>query len=646
MSGCVKAKPTGEILRKLRSLMRDPRVTCVGTGLDAYIVPSCDAHNSEYLADTDMRRAFVSGFDGSAGTAIITLEGKARMWTDGRYYLQATSQMEPDNWALMRQEDASQPEWLKKSLDPGSVVGFDPYLFSVANFSSLRKELSGTGIRLVGVEANLVDRVWGADQPPRPANPVVPLEIQFAGEEWASKVTRVRDAIRAKGCDLLVLSCLDEVAWLLNLRGSDIPNNPVFFSYLALTQNRIVLFINEAQITEDVINHLKTSDPFFQVEIKPYEDIKSFLRDRSFKKVWLSNQASHGLAACVPILPEASTDAANGGGGAAPSGGSDSGGTSVVMEVSPATLMKAIKNPTELKGFEACHIRDGAALTAYLAWLDKNVSKGDITEMSGAQKLLEFRQAMSHFVQISFDTISSSGPNSAVIHYHPRPETDRALTTEEMYLVDSGGQYKDGTTDVTRTVHFGNPTRFQKECFTRVLKGQIRLATAKFPNKCVGSRLDSIARLALWEVGLDYKHGTGHGVGSYLNVHEGPIGISYRPYPDDHGLQKGMILSDEPGFYLDGEFGIRLENLVQVVGADVAHSDKWSSGTGDFLTFDTLTMVPVQSKLILPELLTREELDWLNEYHETCREKVGPVLREMGNTEALNYLVTETKPLG
>jgi len=253
---------------------------------------------------------------------------------------------------------------------------------------------------------------------------------------------------------------------------------------------------------------------------------------------------------------------------------------------------------------------------------------------------------MSHFVQISFDTISSSGPNSAVIHYHPTPETDRPITSEEMYLVDSGGQYKDGTTDVTRTVHLGNPTRFQQECFTRVLKGQIRLATMKFPNKCIGSRLDTVARLALWEVGLDYKHGTGHGVGSYLNVHEGPMGISWRPYPDDPGLQKGMILSDEPGFYLDGEFGIRIENLVQVVGAETAHGSKWTSGPGEFLTFDTLTLTPIQSKLILPELLTKEELEWLNEYHEKCREKVGSLLKEMGNTEALNYLIRETEPLG
>ena len=517
------------------------------------------------------------------------------------------------NWILMKEESGlSRPDWLRKNLESGSCVGFDPYLMPVSDYNTLRSALSGSGIRLVGVEDNLVDIVWGSERPSRPDNPIVHLDMEFSGEPWESKIQRTREAMRNKDCDLLVLSALDEVAWLLNLRGSDIPNNPVFFSYSAVTESKVYLFVNDAQVDQKI-------KQWPNLEIRPYDGIKGFLEAAKsvYKRAWFSNQASQGLAGLVSSFGEDKP-------------------LSTLFEVTPVCLMKAIKNPVELKGFEQCHIRDGAALCAYFAWLEKNVSQGNVTEISGAEKLLQFRQDMANFVQVSFDTISAVGPNSSVIHYHPSPETDRRITTEEMYLLDSGGQYKDGTTDVTRTVHFGNPSQFEKECFTRVLKGQIRLATQKFPNKTIGSRLDTIARLALWDVGLDYKHGTGHGVGSYLNVHEGPMGISWRPYPDDPGLQKGMVLSDEPGYYLDQKFGIRIENLVKVVDAPIEN----------FLTFETLTLVPIQTKMILPELLTKDELDYLNDYHELCREKVGTLLRELGHSDALNYLVRETEPLG
>lgn len=333
--------------------------------------------------------------------------------------------------------------------------------------------------------------------------------------------------------------------------------------------------------------------------------------------MFLSESASAGIVSCVPA-------------------------EKAVLEMSPIVLAKAVKNETEIRGFVDCHVRDGAALCEYLAWLEKEVPGGNVTEISGADKLRTCREQMSHFVSLSFDTISSSGPNAAIIHYHPQEDSNRAITPEELYLVDSGAQYKDGTTDVTRTVSFGTPSDHERECFTRVLKGQIALRKAVFPEKLPGRRLDSFARSALWQIGLDYLHGTSHGVGAHLNVHEGPVGISWRDYPGDPGVLPGMVLSNEPGYYEAGKFGIRIENLVLTVPAET----KFNFKEKRYLTFKDLTMVPIQRKMIMAELLSSEEIDYLNEYHMECREKVGEVLRTMGKKEALNWLMRETEPLG
>ena len=709
-------KITTEFLRQLRKLMRDPAVNSAGEILNAYIIPSCDAHNSEYLASRDERRAFITGFTGSAGTAIVSSgpalgeQGmSALLFTDGRYYIQAVEQMD-ENWTLMKEGLPGVPtkaEWLERNLETGSVVGVDPFLMPCTQFSTLKASLDRVGMRLVAVEKNLVDIVWGNEQPRYPDNPIRPLEMQFCGKSWEEKVSEVRVSMIKAKANVLVLSALDDVAWLLNLRGSDIKYNPVFFAYAAVTAEKVYLFINESQVTDQVKNHLTPNPQKYNianlnVEFLPYKGIQGFLERCSRcsppMRVWLSNHASQGLLSIVNSRLNRQTKAQNdmidhlkvesaikqniGSDGtndqttvynnhigentqnedssdtmsSAANTNEENGKISstqiplatnqgTITDVSPVTKLKAIKNETEIQGFINCHIRDAAALCSYFAWLEKEIPKGTVTEVSGSERLLQFRQEMLNFVGPSFDTISSVGPNAAIIHYKPSIETDTQLTTDKIYLVDSGGQYKDGTTDVTRTLHFGNPTQFEKECFTRVFKGQTRLGRAVFPAKVKGNTLDSLARLALWEVGLDYGHGTGHGVGSYLNVHEGPMGISWRPYPDDPGLQEGMVLSNEPGYYMENNFGIRIENLVRIVKAKTLYGSSHSPDK-KFLTFENLTVVPIQVKMILANLLSKEELEYLNSYHELCRDRVGPLLREMGHTDGLNWLIRETEPIG
>lgn len=595
--------------------------------LSAYIVPSCDAHNSEYLASCDERRAFITGFNGSAGTAIITAKD-ACLWTDGRYFLQASTQMD-DNWTLMKEgqpETLSRGDWLAKNLDSGATVGVDPFLVPVSEWNNLNRSLEKANIKLVGVKNNLIDTVWGSNQPEQPNQSIMPLEIKFTGKSWEDKVAEMRAKMKDKEVDVLVLSALDDIAWLLNLRGSDIQYNPVFFAYTAVTHDRVYLFVNEGQVTDAVIAHLKPEkDVKNIVEIKSYEAITGYLSELRSKSIWLSNTASQALISlCSQGSPKDNTH------------------NVLTIECSPVTLAKAIKNKVEIQGFINCHVRDAAALCSYFAWLEKEIPSGTVTEISGADKLASLRAEMENFVGLSFDTISSIGPNGAIIHYKPTEESSRTLTTEEVYLVDSGGQYKDGTTDVTRTLHFGTPKTFEKECYTRVLKGQIKVAQAVFPSMIKGNYLDTLARISLWEVGLDYSHGTGHGVGAYLNVHEGPMGISWRPYPDDPGLQVGMVLSNEPGYYQDGDFGIRLENLVHIVKADTPHNFR----DRGYLTFEDLTVVPIQKKMIEPKFLTEAEINYINQYHQKCKDMVGPLLRSMGKKDGLNWLIRETSPIG
>lgn len=603
------------ILGSLRSLMKN--CAYVTEPIQAYIIPSSDRHQNEYLRECDKRRDFISGFTGSAGTALVT-EQHACLWTDGRYYLQASQEMD-ENWTLMKEGLPSTPTqeaWLRKTLPAGSRVGVDPWLISNATWKQLKAGLEADGLSLVSIAINLVDIVW-QNRPCSINNPIIPLHFKYTGKTCHDKVEEVRKKMADNSANVLILTALDEIAWLLNLRGSDIEYNPVFFAYVAITNSSVNLFVDETKLSTAVSDHFKSES--LDVSFFPYDKIENhligFVKETQ-GKIWLNKGSCFLLHS---LIPEARH----------------------FVDISPVCLMKAVKNEVEAQGLRNCHVRDAAALCCYFSWLEKNINLSTITEVTGADKLETLRSNQKDYMGPSFDTISSVGPNGAVIHYKPSAQTARKITVDELYLCDSGGQYRDGTTDVTRTLHFGTPTAYEKECFTRVLKGQIALATAIFPSLIKGNCLDSYPRKYLWDVGLDYQHGTSHGIGHFLNVHEGPMGISWRIYPDDPGLQEGMFLSNEPGYYEDGKFGIRLENIVQVVKASTPHN----FNNRDFLTFETVTFVPIQTKMIDGSLLNPSEVRYINDYHEQCRKMVEPLLKEMNETEGLEWLQRETVPL-
>ncbi|KAL1491213.1 hypothetical protein ABEB36_011846 [Hypothenemus hampei] len=614
------AKSTTNLLKQLRISMQNSAY--VKEPLAAYIIPSADAHNGEYLAHCDEFRGFISGFNGSAGTAIVT-NTNACMWTDGRYYLQATEQMD-SNWTLMKENDPNTlktGQWLVKTLPAGSSVGVDPKLITTEIFVPLQTELEIVGLKLIPVKQNLVELLW-TERPKRPLNPVKPLPVTITGKTIKEKLEEVLIAIKEKKADFLVITALDQIAWFLNLRGSDIEYNPVFFSYLIISANgTFTLFIDPRQVTEELKEHLTIEAGGKDVyNIEPYSRIEEALRDLCLNLsgfVWFSEFSSYAL---THIIPKKHL---------------------LLTQTTPIELMKTIKNPVECAGMRNAHCKDAVALCCYFSWLEKNVSSGTVTEVSGAKKLYEFRQLQENFIGDSFATISSVGPHGAIIHYQPDESTDIPITTETLYLCDSGAQYRDGTTDVTRTLHFGTPTDYEKECYTRVLKGQLQLASRVFPTKIKGNHLDSFAREFLWDVGLDYAHGTGHGIGHYLNVHEGPMGISWRPVNQDPGLEANMFLSNEPGYYEDGKFGMRIEDIVQIIEATPPHNFQ----NRGFLTFETITLVPKSNNLIVPSMLTVKEIEQLNRYHRQCRDVIGPLLEKQGFVEAHKWLIKETEPI-
>ncbi|XP_050522688.1 xaa-Pro aminopeptidase ApepP isoform X2 [Daktulosphaira vitifoliae] len=610
------ANRTGHLLIKFRELLK---MKYLGDTMQGYIVLSEDAHQNEYIAPCDGRRAYITGFTGSAGVALIT-QNEALLWTDGRYFVQASQQLD-ENWTLMKMGLPDTPtlsEWLSKNMKSGSRIGVDANLITYSEWRRINKEIKYKGINLVPLETNLIDLMWST-RPEVPSNPVKPLNIQYTGKKCGEKVEEVRQKMTEKNATILLITALDEIAWLLNLRGSDITYNPVFYSYVVVTHTDVHLFIDEKKLDKSVPEHFINEN--LLVNIHSYETIRTFFNDilasdsSKTGKVWVSDKSSYNL---VTIVPKCNR----------------------VSKPTPIPLMKAIKNAVEIKGLINAHIKDGAALCSYFAWLEENISQGNLTELSAAEKLLSFRSQQENFVGLSFETISSSGPNSGIIHYAPTPETDRKLSIDEMYLCDSGGQFLDGTTDVTRTFHFGKPSEYQRECFTRVFKGQANLAMSKFPHKILGNCLDSYARRFLWDVGLDYMHGTGHGIGAYLNVHEGPMGISWREIPNDPGLQPGMFLSNEPGYY-EEEFGIRIEDIVFIKDG----TTNYKMPHRPFLQFETVTMCPIQTKMLVIDLLTDEEISYLNDYHKKCLEVLKPLLQQSGDERALKWLVKETKSI-
>lgn len=579
-------------------------------GVTAYVIPSGDEHASEYPAESDLRRGYITGFTGSAGSAVVTTN-KALLFTDGRYFLQAGQQLDPSVWTLMKQGEPNVPTWqeyLSKNLPANSKIGMDASLISAEDAKDITAELTRIGSSLVPIRENLVDQVW-ADRPARPGQPIFVLKDEIAGRSSSDKIRELQEEIKKKSAQGFVANMLDEVAWLFNLRGTDVPYNPVFFSFAMVLLDKVLLYVNDNQLTEDVKNSLGS-----EVTLRPYAEFYNDLHKIGAElgeghKILIGKSASLAVQEAL-------------------------GGASKVEIVrSIVGDQKSIKNEVELQGFRESHIRDGAALCQYFAWLEEQLHAGNkVTESQGADKLSEYRQSLDHFRGESFTTISSTGPNGAIIHYSPDPSSCPAIDVNEIYLCDSGAQFTDGTTDVTRTWHFGKPAPEQIRAFTRVLQGHIAIDRAIFPKGTTGYLLDVLARRALWEDGLDYRHGTGHGVGHFLNVHEGPQGIGTRAVFNETSLKENMVISNEPGYYQDGKWGIRIENLVIVRPAQTPNN----FGSKGYLTFEHLTMCPIQVSLVDPDLLTKEDKQWLNDYHQEVYDKVAPLLQK--DKRALEWL--------
>ncbi|KAI8596291.1 Creatinase/aminopeptidase [Dissophora ornata] len=610
-------------VQKLRELMKSHNVT-------AFVVPSEDAHQSEYVAECDERRGYISGFTGSAGLAVVSLESAA-LFTDGRYFLQASQQLD-SNWTLMKSGLPEVPTWqeyLVKNLPAGSRIGIDPLVFTATDANKLEADLAKVGSSLVPT-ANLIDLTW-ENRPARPAGKLLILSTKTTGRTHADKIQHLRKNLEKKGVAGFVVSGLDEIAWLFNMRGSDVYCNPVFFSYAIVTPDYVNLYLQEKSISQEARDHLGA-----EVTIKSYETVFDDLRAMSSslkangRKILLATRTN--LAMAVALGKENTVEAR-----------------------SPVTDAKAIKNETEQEGMRQCHLRDSAALINYFAWLEEQLANDNsqLDEADAATRLEQFR-AKSHqvtdaipiviseqagFHGLSFDTISSTGPNGAIIHYKPEKPTAARINADLVYLCDSGGQYIDGTTDVTRTLHFRTPNAHEKRCFTRVLQGHIAIDSAVFPDGTSGYLLDILARRALWADGLDFRHGTGHGVGSFLNVHEGPHGCGTRIAYNDIPLVPGMTLTNEPGYYEDGKFGIRIENVMLVRKVETPNN----FGGRGYYGFEHVTLVPIQIKMIDRSLLTHLEVEWINAYHAECLAKVSPFLAK--DSPGLKWLQREAASL-
>ncbi|XP_069841745.1 xaa-Pro aminopeptidase 2 [Dendropsophus ebraccatus] len=605
------AKNSTEDLNNLRQLMRLNNIS-------AYIIPATDPHLGEYTASREKRRQWLTGFTGSSGSAAVTLT-RAAVFTDSRYWTQAEREMDC-NWELQKTLSASEiVSWILPELKDGDEIGFDPFLFSIDDWQSFNTLLQDSGKILRSIPNNLVDEVWGSQRPPLPDNEVYSIPNQFVGGTWQEKVTDIRKQMEqhSQKPTAVLLSALEESAWLFNLRGQDIPYNPFFYSYSLLTTNSISLFVNISRISSSVHTELNTNCPGSTcVQILDYEKVRETVTEyvKGDVKVWIgSRYTNYGVYEVIPKNKLVSDD------------------------YSPVMMTKAVKTEKEQELLKQCHIRDAVAVVEYLLWLEKTVPSGSVTEISGADYVDGLRAKQAHFKGPSFGTISAGGLNAALPHYRPTNQTDRKLNAKEMYLVDSGGQYYDGTTDITRTVHWGTPTDFEKEAYTRVLIGNIELSTLVFPPRTSGRAIESIARRALWEVGLNYGHGTGHGIGNFFAVHEWPVGLQ----SSNIVFTKGMFTSIEPGYYHDGYFGIRIEDIAVVVEAET----KNTFGGEKYLTFETVTLVPYDRKLIDTSLMTEGQIKYVDKYYEKIRKTLGPELQRQGLDEAYKWLERNTQPL-
>jgi len=563
--------------------------------LDGFVVPLTDEHMSEYVGSYAQRLAWLTGFQGSAGSAVVLPE-EAAIFVDGRYTLQVRQQVSETEWSYQSVPETSTTEWLKEHAPEGARIGYDPWLHTRDWVTKAKEALASRGAELVPVERNPIDEVW-TDRPEASKAHLVVQSDEYAGKSAAEKRTEIGDWLAKQHADAAVLSALDSIAWAFNIRGQDVTHTPVALAYaLVHADGTADLFVASEKIGSDVRQHLGNG-----VRLHERSEFESALSDLKGKTVVVDPERA--VAAIFEALEKA--------------------GAKVLAVRDPVVLPKAIKNPAEIAGQKAAQERDGAVISRFLRWIDEEAPKGDVDELKASDHLESLRRENPELRDLSFDSISGAGPNGAIVHYKSSEKTNRKLETGQLYLIDSGGQYVDGTTDITRTVPIGEPTDEMRDRFTRVLKGHIAIATAVFPKGTRGSQLDSFARRPLWEAGLDYAHGTGHGVGSFLAVHEGPQRISpvgSSQSGGDEPLQAGMIISNEPGYYKTGEYGIRIENLVLVVDREIEGEEK------DMLGFETLTFAPIDKRLIDQEMLEPEEVAWLNCYHAHVLAKIGSQL--------------------
>ncbi len=576
-----------ERVQKLQELMKQK-------GIDAYIIPSSDPHQSEYVADHWGSRKWITGFTGSAGTAVITLENGNVLWTDGRYFIQAEKQIEGSSIDLFKIGEPSVPtieEWLKNSLKDGATVGFDGKVVSKTLFDSLDIALCSKDVKF-NLDYDLIGEIW-VDRPSIPMSEIFSLDVKYTGKSRLEKINEVRKNMSARSISHFVLSSLDDIAWLLNIRGNDVKNNPVTISYVLLSMDETILFIDSKKLTNDIKAELEKDG----LTLKEYNDLDKHLKALNAKNVLTYDPDKINMWIVNSIPADVRK----------------------VESQNYTTKLKSIKNEVELQNIRETHIKDGIAMVKFLHWLDTNLGKIKITELSATEKLVQFRSEGEGYKGPSFNTIAAYKDHAAMMHYGSTPETDVELLKEGFFLVDSGGQYLGGTTDITRTIVLGELTDEEKRDFTLVLKGFIALSRAKFLYGSCGTNLDVLARNPLWQYGIDYKCGTGHGVGFFLNVHEGPHAIRHNIMPAV--LEEGMLMSNEPGVYKQGRYGIRTENLI------VARKDEVTE-SGQFMRFETVTFCPIDLNGVVVDMLSPEEKAWLNNYHKEVYEKLSPGLNE------------------
>lgn len=587
-------------LARLRELMKREH-------LSAFIFPSTDAHQSEYVADHWRGREWISGFNGSAGTAVVTMKSAA-LWTDSRYFLAAEEQLEDTEYQLMRLKMEGTPtiaEWLGKELQDvqSPEVGLDGMVNSYNYVKDLSYSLRKLGGITLRTNLDPLEQIW-ENRPSLPANPVEIQPLEYAGETLASKVARIRKSLRELHADGMLVSALDDIAWALNLRGTDVHCNPVFVSYLLIESDKVSLFADDNKLSPEVKQYLQDN----QVSLYNYNKVEKYLESYSEYNILLDgDETSYYLWKTVKCQE-------------------------IVAAGSPIPAMKAVKNKAEIEGYRSAMLKDGVAMVKFLKWLKPAVEAGGQTEISIDEKLTSLRAEQKLFRDISFDTIAGYAQHGAIVHYEATPETDVVLKPEGLILIDSGAQYQDGTTDITRTIALGAVSEEMKHIYTLVLKAHIQLELVKFPDGASGTQLDAVGRECMWREGYNFLHGTGHGVGSYLCVHEGPhqIRMEWMPTP----LRAGMTLTDEPGLYLAGKFGVRIENTVLI-------SDYMSTEFGKFLQIEPLTLCPIDTTPIDVDMLLPEEIDWLNAYHHSVYEKLSPFLDE----EEKIWLENATKPI-